>query len=185
MAGKKKMRRREKKRQAQKDQEFKVPVGDGWFLHAPRRPFKVMLSGGEAEVRIQDIQVSKRLIEPDFLVGPLGVEIKRYPAERPPATPTPAAEPVHTERMKNQGSPEYGPALHRIGSIFDLAGLLVPKRIGDEQIGDALEEVRAAVAEGRPTWQVYLRAALALFWVFLHTIGEARSLLQGKDKKAK
>jgi len=75
-------------------------------------------------------------------------------------------------------------AAARVATVFDLIELLVPRRIADEEIGDALELIGRLAAEGRPRWQIYLKAASATFFVLLNAVREVSSSLLGKKNKA-
>jgi hypothetical protein len=60
----------------------------------------------------------------------------------------------------------------------------VPKRLADEEIGDALESIARLARERRPKWQIYLKAASAAFFVLLNALHEVSSSLLGKKNKA-
>jgi hypothetical protein len=46
--------------------------------------------------------------------------------------------------------------------------LLVPKRIADEELGDAAEALLRLIEQRRPRWQVYLKVVTTIFWVLLN-----------------
>jgi hypothetical protein len=75
-------------------------------------------------------------------------------------------------------------ALGRVEAGFDFIELLVPKRVADEEIGDALELIARLMREGRPAWQIYLKALSAAFFVLLNGVREVTSSLLGKKNKA-
>lgn len=53
---------------------------------------------------------------------------------------------------------------------LDLLSALVPKRIANEEIGDALEAIHRMVKAKRPKWFIYLKVATTCFWVGVHTV---------------
>jgi hypothetical protein len=73
-------------------------------------------------------------------------------------------------------------AERRVRTWFDFLQLLVPKRIADEEIGDALEDNVRLYREGRPKWWIYLRTARAVFFMLLHSVGEIWRSVSGKIK---
>jgi hypothetical protein len=79
---------------------------------------------------------------------------------------------------------DYSGILSRVAQGFDLLQLVVPKRIADEEIGDALELIDRLARERRPKWRIYLKAASAVFFVLLNAIREVSSSLLGKKNKA-
>jgi hypothetical protein len=52
---------------------------------------------------------------------------------------------------------------------LDLLSAFVPKRISNEEIGDAMEAIHHMVQNGRPKSFIYTKIATTFFWVFLHT----------------
>lgn len=52
---------------------------------------------------------------------------------------------------------------------LDLLSMLVPKRISNEEIGDALEQIHAMVKARRPRWFIYVKVVTTFFWVGVHT----------------
>jgi hypothetical protein len=53
---------------------------------------------------------------------------------------------------------------------LDLLSSLVPSRIANEEIGDALEIIHQLTKAGRPMLSVYLRVATTFFWVLVHSL---------------
>jgi hypothetical protein len=82
--------------------------------------------------------------------------------------------------------------MRRAKKAFDLLEALVPQRIANEEIGDALELIHRWVKARRPKWMIYLKVATTFFWVLTHSVldwiikaGGAAKLLIGKhDGKA-
>ncbi len=62
------------------------------------------------------------------------------------------------------------PRLRRADRIFGVVSALVPPRIADEELGDALEDLRARIANRRPAWEIRLKIGATVFWVFVHTL---------------
>lgn len=75
-------------------------------------------------------------------------------------------------------------AVGRVSKAFEFIDLLLPKRLADEEIGDALELMNRLVQEGRPRWQIYVKGASAVFFVLLNWLREVTSSLLGKKNKA-
>jgi hypothetical protein len=68
----------------------------------------------------------------------------------------------------------------RAQRTFDRLGAWLPRRINNEQMGDALESIHAMVLRGEPAWKVRLRVASAAFWVLAHTALELSLRLAGE-----
>ncbi|MBK9516195.1 MAG: hypothetical protein IPO09_02355 [Anaeromyxobacter sp.] len=64
--------------------------------------------------------------------------------------------------------------------VFGWLELVVPRRIADEQLGDALEVVHQLVRAGRPRSHVRAKVAATAFWVLVHTIGAVVSGVTGR-----
>lgn len=75
--------------------------------------------------------------------------------------------------------------LARASRALGLIELLVPKRIADEEIGDAMEVIVRMVDHGQPAWRVYLKVASTVFWVLLHTVGVGDRVVQKKTTSRK
>ena len=90
---------------------------------------------------------------------------------------------VEVDQQRNDAC-AYLAALDKVQKGFSIIELLVPKRLADEQIGDALEVIHRLARAGRPKWQIYLKAASAMFFVLLNTIREVSSSLLGQKNKA-
>jgi hypothetical protein len=48
--------------------------------------------------------------------------------------------------------------------------LLVPRRIADEEIGDALEVIRRLVEQRRPAWCVYVKVMTTVGWALFNAV---------------
>lgn len=51
--------------------------------------------------------------------------------------------------------------------IFSVVGLLLPKRIVDEDLCDQLEAVNHMKAIGSPRWQIWLKIFASVIWAFV------------------
>jgi hypothetical protein len=56
----------------------------------------------------------------------------------------------------------------RVQCVLGLVEVLVPKRIADEELGDAMEIIDRMIEQRRPPSHVYLKVATTIFWVLLH-----------------
>lgn len=66
--------------------------------------------------------------------------------------------------------------------VFDFASSCGPKRLSDEEIGDAMEDMAKKVKKGRgPSW-IYLKAASTLLWFLVNAAGETVKKVLGKSK---
>lgn len=70
--------------------------------------------------------------------------------------------------------------IRRSINVLDSLSLLVPRRLAEEEIGDALERVRNLVRLGRPRWHVWLKVATTVFWVCLNSLREITSAVRGR-----
>ncbi|MFP2905950.1 hypothetical protein ACLESD_13010 [Pyxidicoccus sp. 3LFB2] len=71
--------------------------------------------------------------------------------------------------LKPTSRPAGARSLHRATSALDFLGTLVPKRIANEEIGDALEQIHAMVKARRPRWFITIKVSTTFFWVAVHT----------------
>ncbi|HEY2030782.1 MAG TPA: hypothetical protein VGH20_16410 [Myxococcales bacterium] len=71
-------------------------------------------------------------------------------------------------------------AVGRVTRGFQMVELLVPKRMRNELIGDALETIDRLVHDGQPIWKIYLKAVSTSFWVMVNAVREIVSGLVGK-----
>jgi hypothetical protein len=68
-----------------------------------------------------------------------------------------------------------------IGPLRVMA-LLVPKRLWDEEIGDAFEVLERLERAGAPRWQMRLKIWSAVFWVLVNSGRDLVSAALGKSK---
>jgi hypothetical protein len=61
-------------------------------------------------------------------------------------------------------------SLQRAERAFDALSALVPKRICNEEIGDALEDIHRMVAAKRPRWMISVKITSTFFWVLTHAL---------------
>jgi hypothetical protein len=124
-------------------------------INLPASPLNVKLQMGKATITIEKV-----LFDAGWNTPPQAkwVAVKRYRVQGPAA------------------------ALARIHSWFRLVEALVPKRLANEEIGDALEQVQRFAEEGRSHWYIYLKFASSAFWILAHAIGDVGARLQGRAK---
>jgi hypothetical protein len=70
--------------------------------------------------------------------------------------------------------------IRRSINILDSLSLFVPRRLAEEEIGDALERVQYLARLGRPRWQIWLKVATSVFWVCLNSLREIISAVRGR-----
>ncbi|MGK4001117.1 hypothetical protein WMF31_00730 [Sorangium sp. So ce1036] len=67
----------------------------------------------------------------------------------------------------------------RVECAFRFVALFLPKRLVDEEIGDAVEEISLQLQRSPARWPVYLKIVTTVFWVMVHAIGYLVSQLKG------
>jgi len=78
-------------------------------------------------------------------------------------------EPAQVDHSSGRGNlRQAGRPPIRLDTIVDLAGLLLPVGLADEQLGDALERAHDRLADGHPPWQAYLLVISNILWAFVH-----------------
>jgi hypothetical protein len=78
--------------------------------------------------------------------------------------------------------------IDRARRAFELLEVFVPRRICNEEIGDAMEVIHRMVSTGRPRWMIRLKIVTTYFWVLTHSgldyaiklAGAARRLTRGR-----
>lgn len=86
--------------------------------------------------------------------------------------------------------PQEQQIIDQASTALDLLEALVPRRIANEEIGDAQEYIHRMVAAHRPRWMIYLKVATTYFWILTHALAASitraadalRSLGGGKRK---
>jgi hypothetical protein len=72
------------------------------------------------------------------------------------------------------------PAIARAAWTFDVLSLIVPPRISNEEVGDAMERISSMVAAGQAPWRAYLLMVMTVFWVLVHA---AHAIVRGVPQK--
>jgi len=60
-------------------------------------------------------------------------------------------------------------ALHKAETVFGIVTAGLPPRIVNEEIGDALEDIRNRMERGRPSYEITLKTWATTFWVLFHS----------------
>jgi hypothetical protein len=71
-------------------------------------------------------------------------------------------------RLEGRARQSEREASKNIELALDLLSALVPKRIGTEEIGDALEFINRMMAKNKPSFLIYLKVITTFWWVILH-----------------
>jgi hypothetical protein len=74
-------------------------------------------------------------------------------------------------------------ALQRVESAFQLAELLVPRRICREELGDAMEVVQEILRDGRPIWHAYVKAVTTILWLVWNAVRAPASTTKRKGSR--
>lgn len=88
-------------------------------------------------------------------------EFPRFGVKGTPARPTPsmsAAPPVEVSQ------PQDFPVARRVEQVFSWLATLVPKRIWNEDVGDALEVIAAMERAGCSTVKIWSKILATFFW---------------------
>ncbi|PTL82157.1 hypothetical protein [Vitiosangium sp. GDMCC 1.1324] len=81
-------------------------------------------------------------------------------------------------------SPDLPELLLETLRLFDAVGAHIPRRISDEELGDALEAIHKMVQEGQPRWRIQVRILSTLFWVSAHSVQDCVHELVGTETAA-
>lgn len=68
----------------------------------------------------------------------------------------------------------------RARRVLDAVSACVPKRLADEEIGDALELITRMETEGRSKFLCWTKVATTVFWVAVNALREIRRSWKGK-----
>lgn len=72
-------------------------------------------------------------------------------------------------------------AVRKAGAVLDFATLLMPKRLVNEEIGDAIEAMHImAMDSGCPRWKIWLKVFTTCFWIGLNAMRNITSAVLGK-----
>ncbi|MCB9762275.1 MAG: hypothetical protein H6739_20920 [Alphaproteobacteria bacterium] len=117
--------------------------------------------------RVEDIEVVEALYAPAG-VSPRAAALPQalepaLPAPRPLELPAPA------ERHHD-----------RCARFLDFVGLLIPVRVANEELGDALEDIHKRLAQGGAVWKVYVRAVSAASWAVVNSVRGPRKPRRNK-----
>lgn len=66
--------------------------------------------------------------------------------------------------------------------VMTFVALLLPRRVANEQLGDALEEIHGLYLVGRPRWHIWVRTIASVFWAFIaafRTAGQSSAKAKG------
>jgi hypothetical protein len=63
---------------------------------------------------------------------------------------------------------------------LDTFALFLPTRVANEEIGDALEDIKRRVVRGCPPWHVWAKVVSTIIWASLHAIATVWSPGGGK-----
>jgi hypothetical protein len=66
--------------------------------------------------------------------------------------------------------PEEQRVIDQASKALDLLEALVPRRIANEEIGDAQEYIHRMVKAHRPRWMIYLKVGTTYFWILTHSL---------------
>jgi hypothetical protein len=69
-------------------------------------------------------------------------------------------------------------AVHRARVWLHVTELILPPRIASEEIGDLLEVIAQYHREGRPAWNIYVRAITGIVFAVWHGFGEKIAALK-------
>jgi hypothetical protein len=66
--------------------------------------------------------------------------------------------------------------------LFRITALLLPRRLWEEELGDALEVLHALRAAGAPRWQLNLKIFSTLTWSLVNALREVMSAVTGQAR---
>jgi Fe2+ transport system protein B len=69
--------------------------------------------------------------------------------------------------------PEEEHIIERASKALELLEALVPRRIANEEIGDAQEFIHRMASAHRPGWMIYLKVVTTYFWILTHAVAAA------------
>jgi hypothetical protein len=129
-------------------------------------------------------------------------QAKRVPAESPvqkAVTSAPASPPApvvdvgpeptklvaerHVARAPGSSVIRARSAAKAASAVFDFLSPVFPKRIANEDLGDAIEDLNRMPAEGRPAWQIAVRAVVWFFILVMSVVRFFSAAIKGSDVK--
>lgn len=81
--------------------------------------------------------------------------------------------------------PSVGPTVSRAGRAFSWFAILAPRRVWQEETGDALEVIAAMERAGCSTFKIRLKIWSTIFWVLLNGVRETIAALTGRKSPHK
>lgn len=69
-----------------------------------------------------------------------------------------------------RSGPPPSTLLDRVARVAGVMERLLPARIVEEDLGDALEDIHRRIERGDPAWQIYRRAFSAIAWACFNSI---------------
>ena len=70
--------------------------------------------------------------------------------------------------------------LQQVDQVFRFVELLAPKRIADEELGDAWEEIAALVKADAPPWRRWVKVGTTVLWFLVNVVRHVAAALLGK-----
>lgn len=70
----------------------------------------------------------------------------------------------------------------RTTALLEVIAYLIPPRVNDEMIGDALEKIYCERKSRNRTWLIGLFVASTFFWVVINAVREVTTAVLGKNK---
>lgn len=117
-------------------------------------------------------------------------DVPQPPAVHLVARPAFAALPPRRGRrpstVASGASRQAARTLQRVRRALGFIELLIPKRVADEELGDAMEIIVRLVEQSRPAWQIYFKLASTILWVLLNAFrASGRRAARSKTIKGK
>jgi len=75
-----------------------------------------------------------------------------------------------SRQVIRRGASKKTDVLNAVHAIFDFVSLLVPRRLANEELGDALEVINREIAKRRPRWRIWLKVGTTLFWITINSL---------------
>ena len=68
-------------------------------------------------------------------------------------------------------------------NLFRLMALILPRRLWEEELGDALEVLYALRSSGAPRWQISLKISSTFAWSLVNALREVMSAVTGQARE--
>ncbi|MBL9026900.1 MAG: hypothetical protein JNL21_32190 [Myxococcales bacterium] len=85
-------------------------------------------------------------------------------------------------RLENEHQARLTTALTVMDLAFDAARILGNKKLCDEVIGDAIEDIARRAKEDRPRWTIYAKVVMTWLWLLFFIARELLAAFWGKSK---